>query len=72
LCSKGGVFTNNSFGGKADYDETDTIIEHDNTTTSISLGQDAEDEKYPRHVYCFIVDILDYEESDALDIDSKE
>ena len=30
---------------KVDYDETDVLIEHDNTTTRISLGEDAEDEK---------------------------
>lgn len=51
---------------KVDYDETDIIIEHENTTTRMSLGEDAEDEKYPRHMYSFIMDILDYEESDNI------
>lgn len=51
---------------KVDYDETDIMIEHDNTTTRISLGDDAEEEKYPRHMYSFIMDILDYEEEDVL------
>lgn len=46
-----------------DYDETDIIIEYDNTSVSISLGDDAEDEKYPRHMYSFIMDILEYEEN---------
>ena len=49
---------------KVDYDETDIIIEHENTTTRMSLGEDAEDENYPRYMYSFIMDILEYEESD--------
>jgi len=48
---------------KVDYDETDIIIEHEGKTTTISLGADAEDEKYPRHMYSFIMDILEYLES---------
>lgn len=47
---------------KVDYDDTDVMIEHDNTTTRISLGEDAEEEKYPRHMYSFIMDLLEYEE----------
>lgn len=57
---------------KVDYDETHIIIEHENTTTRMSLGDDAEDEKYPRRMYSFIMDILDYEESDDVVADSEE
>ena len=49
---------------KVDYDETDIIIEHENITTRMSLGDDAEDEKYPRYMYSFIMDILEYEDTD--------
>lgn len=52
---------------KIDYDETDILIEHDNTTTRFSLGDDAEEEKYPRHMYSFIMDILDYEDPEDPD-----
>ena len=54
---------------KVDYDETDVLIEHDNTTTRISLGEYAEDEKYPRHMYSFIMDILDYEEAGTVEVE---
>lgn len=43
------------------FDDTDIIIEHGDTVLSITLGEDAEDEKYPRYMYNFIMDILDYE-----------
>ena len=44
-----------------EVDDTDIIIEHGDTELSITLGEDAEDEKYPRYMYNFIMDILDYE-----------
>lgn len=50
-----------------DYDETDIIIECDDGTIQFSLGNDAEEEKYPRHMYSFIMDILDYEKNDKQD-----
>ena len=46
---------------RVDFDDTDIIIEHGDTELSITLGEDAEDEKYPRYMYNFIMDILDYE-----------
>ena len=46
---------------RVDFDDTDIIIEHGDTVHSITLGEDAEDEKYPRYMYNFIMDILDYE-----------
>ena len=46
---------------RVDFDDTDIIIEHGDTVLSINLGEDAEDEKYPRYMYNFIMDILDYE-----------
>ena len=46
---------------RVDFDDTDIIIEHGDTVLSITLGEDAEDEKYPRYMYNFIMDILDYE-----------
>lgn len=57
---------------KVDYDETDIIIEHENTTTRMSLGEDAEDENYPRYMYSFIMDILEYEEADDIVADDEE
>ncbi len=46
---------------RVDFDDTDIIIEHGDTVLSITLGEDAEDERYPRYMYNFIMDILDYE-----------
>lgn len=46
---------------RVDFDDTDIIIEHGDTVLSITLGEDAEDEKYPQYMYNFIMDILDYE-----------
>lgn len=45
---------------KVDYDETDIIIKTDEATSRISLGENAEDNKYPRYMYSFIMDILEY------------
>lgn len=56
---------------KVDFDQTDIMIEHENTTTSITLGEDAEEEKYPRHMYSFIMDILDYDEDTYVTSEKK-
>lgn len=70
-CNNGSSVTQikHTYITKVDYDETDVLIEHDNTTTRISLGEDAEDEKYPRHMYNFIMDILDYEEAGTVEVE---
>mgnify|MGYP000098295865 FL=1 len=39
---------------RVDFDDTDIIIEHGDTVLSITLGEDAEDEKYPRYYYGYI------------------
>ena len=42
-----------------DFDEDSVFIKHGNANTNIALGDEAEDEKYPRYMYTFIMDILD-------------
>lgn len=43
-----------------DYDDNTVYIKSGNSTMEINLGDDAEDEKYPRYMYNFIMDIVDY------------
>ena len=50
---------------KVDFDSTEVFVEHNNTTTKIYLGEDAEEEKYPRYMYNFIMDLLEYEGWDS-------
>ena len=38
---------------RVDFDDTDIIIEHGDTVLSITLGEDAEDEKYPRYILLY-------------------
>ena len=44
-----------------DFGEEYVIIKHNNETTNISLREDAEEEKYSRYMYNFIMDILEYD-----------
>ena len=46
-----------------DYDDDEVIIHYAGVSESIYLGEDAEEEKYPRYMYNFIMDILEYDES---------
>jgi len=43
-----------------DYDEESVCITTINSSMNIFLGEDAEEEKYPRYMYNFIMDIVDY------------
>ncbi|SEI96487.1 hypothetical protein SAMN02910453_1719 [Lachnospiraceae bacterium A10] len=47
-----------------DFDETDIIIKHNDETESITLGDDAEEMKSPRHMYNFIMDIKEFLEEE--------
>ncbi|MGN0169858.1 MAG: hypothetical protein ACI39H_03735 [Lachnospiraceae bacterium] len=49
-----------------DFDEEEVLIEFGGKSTTLYLGEDAEAEKYPRYMYNFIMDILEY------DADEKE
>lgn len=42
-----------------DFDDDSVLIKHSSETTTIWLGDDAEEEKYPRYMYNYIMDILE-------------
>lgn len=42
-----------------DFDDDSVIINYAENNAEIPLGEDAEDEKYPRHMYSFVMDILE-------------
>lgn len=59
---------------EVDYDETNVYIKSENTTMEISMGDYAEEDKYPRYMYTFIMDIVDYinGEYDEVDLTSED
>lgn len=42
-----------------DFDEDSVLIQHSGEKTTIWLGDNAEEEKYPRYMYNYIMDILE-------------
>lgn len=50
---------------QVDFDDEDIIITHEGETTYINMGEDAEEEKYPRYMYNFIMDILEFDSQDV-------
>lgn len=47
---------------KVDFNDSEVIIEGSGGEITIDLGDDADENKAPRHMYTFIMDILDYME----------
>ena len=47
---------------KVDYDKDDVLLHYAGAKHALYLGLDAAEEKYPKHMYNFIMDILEYDD----------
>lgn len=50
---------------KVDFAGDEVLVEYGDSSVTMNLGDDAEDEKYTRYMYNFIMDIVDYVQAAA-------